>query len=219
MPRHGYAAGEKPPSSGPVYFSTDSQIPPGSATLVAEAQRYYSARQFDKAEQNYLKILSQDAKNVPSLANLAAIQIELKRYDEAEKNIKTAINLAPDDAYSQLVLGQLRLKQGKWDEAIEALSAAARLEPDNATTQNFLGLALNEKGLRGPAESALRRAVQLDPSNGSAHYSLAVVYATQKPPHVELARWHYQKALGLGVARNPELEKLFEARANPQSVQ
>ncbi len=28
----------------------------------------------------------------------------------------------------------------------------------------------------------------------------------------ELARWHYQKALAAGHARNPDLETMFEAK-------
>jgi hypothetical protein len=39
-----------------------------------------------------------------------------------------------------------------------------------------------------------------------------VVYLTQKPPLVELAKWHYQKALAAGHPRNPEVEKLFDGQ-------
>ena len=68
---------------------------------------------------------------------------------------------------------------------------------------------LSEKGLRGPAEAALRRAVQLQPDYAAAHNNLAVVYATQQPPALALARWHYRKALAAGHQKNPDLEKLF----------
>jgi Tfp pilus assembly protein PilF len=64
--------------------------------------------------------------------------------------------------------------------------------------------------MRVPAEAALRKAVQLQPGYAGAHYNLAVVYATQKPPAPELARWHYQKAVDAGHPRNPDLEKKFE---------
>jgi Flp pilus assembly protein TadD len=132
--------------------------------------------------------------------------------DAAEANIKQAIALAPEDAYSQMDLGRLRLQQEKFDDAIDALSRAAKLDPQDAQIQNFLGLALNEKGLRGPAETALRRAIQLDPGYPNAHNNLAVMYLTQQPPLVELARWHYQKALAGGFPRNPDLEKMIEVR-------
>ena len=159
-----------------------------------------------------MQVLQQDRNHVPTLAKLAAIELDLNHLEAAETNITQAVTLAPDDAFSQFVLGRLRFTQAKYDEAIDALGRAAKLDPRDAQIQNFLGLALSEKGLRGPAETALRKAVQLDPSYANAHHNLAVVYVTQQPPLVELARWHYQKALAAGLSRNPNLEKMIEAK-------
>ncbi len=97
--------------------------------------------------------------------------------------------------------------QAKYDESLHALSQAAKLEPENAEIQNLLGVALTEKGLRGPAETALRKAAQLQPDYADAHHNLARIYVSQRPPLLELARWHYEKALSFGHARNPQLEK------------
>jgi hypothetical protein len=188
------------------------ELPPGTVELVAEAQRLYGNRQLDKAEEKYLQVLQQDNKNVPTLANLAAIQLDEDHLETAEINIKQAVGLAPEDPYSLFVLGRLRFRQKKYDEAVDALSRAAKLDPGDAQIQNFLGLALSEKGLRGPAETALRKAIQIDPGYANAHHNLAVAYITQQPPLVELARWHYQKALASGLPRNPELEKLLDAK-------
>ena len=58
----------------------------------------------------------------------------------------------------------------------------------------------------------MRRAIQLSPSYGEAHNNLAVIYATQKPPLLELARWHYQRALSAGSPANPDLEKWLNAK-------
>jgi len=66
--------------------------------------------------------------------------------------------------------------------------------------------------LRGPAENALRRAIQLQPGYGSAHYNLALVYLHQQPPLIELARWHYQKAIAAGHPRSTQVEQLLESR-------
>ena len=68
------------------------------------------------------------------------------------------------------------------------------------------------QGQRIAAETALRRAVQLRPGWGEAHYSLAMVYATQQPPFKELAQWHYQKAITGGYPRNVEFEKMIEEK-------
>ena len=68
--------------------------------------------------------------------------------------------------------------------------------------------------MRIPAETALRHALTLAPGYGAAHHSLAVVYATQKPPALALAHFHYDKALAAGHPANPDLEK----RLNPAEV-
>ncbi len=187
------------------------ELPPGTVALVAEAHKYYANQQLDKAEEKYQQVLQQDKTNVPTLANLAAIEVDQGHFDAAETNIKQAIALAPDDAYSYFVLGRLKFGQKKYDDAIDAFNRAAKLDPQDAQVQNFLGLVLSEKGLRGPAEAALRRAIQIDPGCADAHNNLAVAYITQQPPLAELARWHYQKALAAGHSRNPDLEKLLDA--------
>src|SRR5207244_11034019 len=96
------------------------------------------------------------------------------------------------------LIGVDKVRQHKYDEALDSLSQSAQLDPQNADTFRYLGVTLAEKGLRRPAESALRRAIQLAPENGEAHHNLAIVYVTQQPPALELARWHYQKGLASG---------------------
>jgi Tfp pilus assembly protein PilF len=73
---------------------------------------------------------------------------------------------------------------------------------------------LSQKGQRAPAEAALRRAVQLDPNYAEAHHNLAIVYATQTPPYMELAKYHYDRARQAGQPANPDLEKLLQTRGS-----
>ena len=113
----------------------------------------------------------------------------------------------------------MKFRQEKYDEALDALSRAAKLDPQNPEIENYLGVTLSHKGLRQQAETALRKAIQLDPNYAAAHNNLAAIYISQTPPLVELARWHYQKALAAGQPRNPELEKALDvdgASATPQ---
>lgn len=189
------------------------QLPAGTTALAAAAQRHFAAREFDQAEAKYQNILRQDEKNSATLANLARVQIESKHFDEAEKNIRLALTAAPDDGYSLFILGYLKLQQEKYDEALDPLSRAVKVNPNSAEIQNCLGVALSHQGLRGPAETAFRKAIQIDPVDRNAHNNLAVMYAGQTPPLVELARWHYQKALAAGQPKDLDLEKVLERKA------
>lgn len=188
-------------------------LPPGAGAMMAEAQRLFVAGEFETAEKKYLDVLRQDDKNVYVLAHLANAQLALNHLEDCEKNVKTALSVDPDDAASLFLLGNLRLKQEKVDEALDALSRSAQINPTNAVTQNSLGTALSRKGMEKAAESALRKALQLDPGFPEAHHNLAIIYATQKPPSMELARWHYKKAIDAGQPRNTSLEKVLNPPA------
>jgi cytochrome c-type biogenesis protein CcmH/NrfG len=195
------------------------ELPGGAAQLVAEAQNYFSARQFDKAEDDYQKILQRDENNGLVLANLATIEMEQGKLEDAEKHISAVVAQSPNDAYNLSILGYLKFRQEKYDDALDALSRAAKLDPRNPEIENYLGVTLSHKGLRAQAETALRKAIQLDPNYGPAHNNLAVIYINQAPPLVEMARWHYQKALDAGQPRNPDLEKALDAKGAPANSQ
>jgi len=194
------------------------ELPAGTAQLVAEAQRDFASQRFAQAEQKYREVLRHDDKNVNTLANLATIQLELGHLDEAEKNLKAALAVAPDDSFSLSIMGNLKFRQGKYDEALDALSRAAKIDPQNAEVQNFLGLTLSQKGMRNAAETAFRKAILLNPNYAGAQNNLAVFYLTQQPPSVELARWHYEKAVAAGFPRNPDLEKMLDEKKTAQST-
>ena len=194
------------------------ELPAGTVELVAEAQRDFSEKSYEQAEQKYQQVLQRDDKNVDTLANLATIQLEMGHFADAEKNIKTALSVAPDDAFSLSILGNLKFRQGKYDEALDALSRAAKKDPRNAEIQNFLGLTLSQKGMRTAAETAFRKAIILNPNYGGAQNNLAVFYLTQQPPSIELARWHYNKAIAAGFPHNPEMEKLMDEKKSVEAA-
>jgi Flp pilus assembly protein TadD len=188
---------------------TAAQLPPGAGAMDAAAQKAFAAGHFEEAAQKYLEIMRQDEKNVYVLGNLASTEIELNKLDEADKHLTTALQVDPEDDYCLYLRGRIAYKRGKIDQALDLLSQAAKLNPSSAETQNHLGMVLAEKGLRAQAEAAFRKAIQLHPGYAQAHGNLAFVYATQKPPSLALARWHYQKAVAAGLPKNPELEKIL----------
>jgi tetratricopeptide (TPR) repeat protein len=202
-------ASSVPPAEGPINTAVSRRIPPGAGALVAAAERAFNRANFPEAEQKYLEVLGQDQNNLLMLGNVAAAQLEMGKVAEAEKYVTRALQLDSKDFFSLYLLGRIRFEQEKVDEALDALSRSVQEKSDYAPAQNYLGIVLSEKGLRGPAEAALRRAIQLQPDYAVAHNNLALVYATQQPPALALARWHYRKALAGGHQKNSELEKLL----------
>jgi tetratricopeptide (TPR) repeat protein len=206
-----------PVANGDGRNKSVNELPGGSASLVAEAQSYFSTGDYDKAEADYRRILQGSPTNALALGNLAAIELQENKLADAETHITAALAQNPDDAFNLSTFGYLKLRQLKFDEALDALSRAAKLDPGNPQIQNYLGVTFGQKGLHAQAETALRKAVELAPSYGAAHNNLAVVYLAEKPPVADLARWHYQKALELGQPRNPDLEKMLAGMGAPVS--
>jgi tetratricopeptide (TPR) repeat protein len=190
--------------------------PADAAKLLTEAQNYFSAGQFSSAETVYLKLLQEGGSSPVVLGDLATIEMQEDKLDAAEKHLQAALEENPDDSHNLATLGYLKFRRGKYDEAIDVFSRAAKLDPQNPEILNYLAETLCEKGLRSQAEAALRKAIELNPNYAIAHCNLALIYVSQTPPMIELARWHYQKALDAGQPHNPELEKLLaEKSASP----
>jgi tetratricopeptide (TPR) repeat protein len=206
---HPTAAIPVPVSRPHHVLHSSKDLPPGAGPLMADAARASMERDYNKAEQKYLAVLSEDENNVYVLTYLANAQYAAGHLDACEKTVRRALALDPEDPATLFLLGILRYRQNKLDAAFDALSRSAEYNPTNAGTQNFLGCVLADKGLKPAAETALRKALQVDPDYADAHYNLALLYASEKPPSPELARWHYKRALDLGHPKSPNLEKLL----------
>jgi tetratricopeptide (TPR) repeat protein len=198
-----------PPVEKKHVVHSNKDLPPGAEGLMREAARAELERDYQKAVDTYQQILRQDENNVYVLSYLGKAQYLMNQLDECEKTVKHALALDPEDAASLYLLGILRYRQDKLDEALDALSQSAKYNPTNAGTQNYLGCVLAEKGLRPAAETAFRKALASDPEYPDAHFHLAIIYTEEKPPSIELARWHYKRAVELGHAKSAELEKML----------
>lgn len=185
-----------------------------AAVLVAEAQTYFTNREYDKAAEDYEEVLNKNENSPLALANLASAELEQNKIGDADTHVQAALALDPNDPFSLTVLGRVRFSEGNLDGALDALDRAVKLDPQNPRIENFLGVALAQKGLRVQAETAFRKAVDIDPNYGDAHKNLAIIYLSTVPPMTEMARWHYEKALVGGVPANPEIEKMLSQTAD-----
>ena len=184
-------------------------LPEGAADDFKAGQAALIEAKFGEAEQKFLHVLKLDEENPLTLGNLALAQMEQGNYEGAEASLTRALKNDDEDAFSLSLIGTLRYRQKKYDEARDYLAKAVKLNPEDSRAQHFLGSALNNLGQRKAAETALRKAVQIKPGYSEAHHNLAVVYATQKPPFIALAKFHYEKAVAGGHEKNADLEKIL----------
>jgi Flp pilus assembly protein TadD len=202
-------AGKAPPAKGE---SKKKELPAGAGLILTEAQRAFAKKDYKTAEEQYLKVLAMDDKNIFTLGNLGAIQMEMGRLADAEATLTKANAIDSTDGFVLSMLGILRFRQNKFDDALSLLSRAVELDPRNFEAYNYLGITLGQKGQRQAAETALRKSLELAPNYAEAHHNLAVVYATQQPPFMELAKYHYNKATSLGFPKNEEFEKMVSKK-------
>jgi len=185
-------------------------LPDSCRTLVDEAKKHFEAGRFADAEKNYRKIVEIAPDNYFALSNLAITQIQSQKYSAAEIALKKAMALKPNDSFAPTHLGIVYCKKGRFDEAIDILRQSLKIDDKSAVTYNYLGVCLGEKGLREESERELLRSVQMRDNYPDAHFNLAVLYATSKPPNIKAGREHYLKALAAGAAPDPALERVFQ---------
>jgi tetratricopeptide (TPR) repeat protein len=161
----------------------------------------------DAAKKDFLKVLEEVPDNVATMINLGLVEYRTKRYAEAERRLHVAVRLAPESGTGWLVLGVVQYEAARYDRALASLAQAAVLEPKNAMVHHYLGVTLGQKGWYTGAEEEMRKALEIDPSYAEAHFNLSIFYLQRNPPAVELARRHYQRALELGAAPDPDIEK------------
>jgi cytochrome c-type biogenesis protein CcmH/NrfG len=192
--------------AAPVYAAM-----PSVSVLLNEARTAFALKDFTTAEAKYEAVLAQDPNNVTALSNIGVVQYQQGKLDDAEQTLRKAVVQAPNDSPSRSLLGVIYFRKGKIEEAFGELTRAVALDPRNAEAHNYLGITLSEKGWQAAAEQEIRRALELNPQYADAHFNLAAMYARQKTPKLELARYHYQKAIDLGADRDPKMEQVLKA--------
>ncbi len=146
--------------------------------------------------------------------NLGIVELQLGRMPEAESALKKAEDINPDDAVPYAYLGIVRDRQGKTDEAMKYLQKSLELDSASHIAHNYLGICFGKKGNRDQAEKEIKEAIALKPDYAAAHFNLAILYATSKPPAMDLAKKYYSKAIELRrssrrLAREADHQKLI----------
>lgn len=190
--------------------SLSAKFPQLSSEARAAAQQGMAAfhsGDLDSARLSFEKMRGLSPGHPMALINLGTVLFQQGKFDEAVEMLRQATGTAPDSAEAWTFLGMVFIRQEKFDEALAALARSQVVDPNNARTHNYLGVTIGRKGWFDGAEAELRRALELDPKYADAQFNLTLIYLQRDPPDLELAKYHYQKALALGAPPDESVAK------------
>jgi Flp pilus assembly protein TadD len=193
----------------PTRYSQKPRVPDDMRDVAQQATDLFKMQRYDDAAAKYQQIIDKYPESLYAWSNLGVVRSQEGRLPDAEKALQQAVKLSPNDAFSYRNLGIVYYQLNENDAAIDALERSIALEPNEKYSHDYLGCACSQKGWQEVAEKEFRKAIEIDDNFPDAHYNLAIVYAMQKPPSLELARRHYKRALELGIPKDPRLEKLL----------
>lgn len=185
-------------------------LPEAVQQLLAAARDEFIKGNFSGAERLYQEFIDLYPDNVVALANLGVAQFRQGKLTAAQLALEKAVKAAPEDSFTLTTLGAVMIEQGRVEEALGYLERSNQVKPDDAITLNYMGVAASQLNQFGKAEQSLRSAIKAKPDYAEAHFNLAVIYATAKPPSIALAKRHYEKALELGASPDKRLSGLIQ---------
>ena len=186
-----------------------ARLPDDMRETAQNAADDFKRADFDGAAACYQTIISKCPDCLYAWSNLGVIRFQQAKYDDAKVALLQSVALSPNDAFSWANLGISYYQLKQYPDAVGALEKAVELNPTDAKSHNYLGCCYSQLGQQKRAEEEYRRAIELNRSFGDAYFNLALVAAVEKPPNLGEARTDYQRALDLGVAKDPRLERML----------
>lgn len=120
------------------------------------------------AAQEFRKELQLSPQHVPSMLELARIDLDTYQIPEAVSLSRQAVELEPGNYDTHTVLGRALLAGGQARESVPELEAASRLAPDIATIHYHLAASYRELGRKADAEREMSLYVTLGKKKGGA---------------------------------------------------
>jgi len=146
------------------------------ATRIAAARLFESTRYFDRAIEQYRKIIASDSKHTEAYHRLGLLQGRLGRFRDAEANLQKAIQLDPSSAPLRNNFAYLLMTQTRWPEAERELRRALMLDPEFVMARTNLGLVLCAQKKYDEALAEFRRVLP----EPDAYYNLGVAYRAHR---------------------------------------
>jgi len=207
----------RPSTNDAATFGIPNQAKAGNLPLLTSglaerAARAFGQKKWDEARAAYEEMLKLEPDNALVLANLGTVEQNSGRTTEAKRCYTRAVTLNPALTQTWLALGLMCNEAGDSYQAVSALTRAIHEEPTDPRGHNYLAVAVKKLGWLDAAEAELQRAIELNPSYANAHFNLALMYLDRKPPAIELAKRHYEKAVALGAEKDEIVEEKLKGK-------
>ncbi len=203
---------EKTASIGIPNQVTTGRLPALTTALSERAANAFGQGKWDEARKAYEEMLQEDPNNALTLANLGAVEQNADHLKAAQSYMMRAVAINPTLQQTWIALGMCSYEKGDTYLALSALSRATHEDPTDAKAHNYLAVIVKKLGWLDAAEAELQRAIELSPDYANAHFNLALMYLERKPPAMELAKRHYDKALSLGAERDEIMEQKLKEK-------
>lgn len=163
--------------------------------LQREAERALEAKEYRRAHELCLQMLTQDPQRSDALLLLAVIAMEHGNFGKAAEVIERAIRIHPHRADYHAQLGRCFIALHQPRAALEVALEAFELNPSDALTLDTIGVVMTRAGAHAEALEPFRRAVERDPHKPSYQYNLGA--SLQFVGDFEGARRAYRAAVDL----------------------
>ncbi|MBR1777671.1 MAG: tetratricopeptide repeat protein [Alphaproteobacteria bacterium] len=132
---------------------------------IGAGNAYYGLKQFDKAEQAYLKAADLNSTDAAALSNLAGVCFETARFAEGLNICDQALARQPEYLNALIHRGNMLSSLNRYDEASEAYRKALEIAPEDSLASFNLAYALVMTGQTDAAEKIYRQLLELSPKD------------------------------------------------------
>jgi tetratricopeptide (TPR) repeat protein len=164
----------------------------------SEAERALNQREYRRAHELCLKILSAQPDFADAFFLLGMIAAEHGNFGKAVEVIDRALALDPDRGDYHAQRGRCLVSLHRPREAFEAANRALALEPQDALTLDTIGVVMTRAGAHAEALEPFRRAVARDSSKAPYQYNLGA--SLQFVGDLSAAQTAFRRALALDSA-------------------
>jgi len=176
--------------------------------LLRSATAHHSGGAFDKAEEEYLRLLNHDYRQADILLLLARVVAKQGNLEAAIAHLDRMLDLAPNSLDGLIEKGALLHRAGRAEEAVNCFLLARTMAPENALVMTNLAVALADSGRRDEALIEFRGILELQPDNVYVRHQMRRLTSSMVPfwhiPMLNDVRRNdvFERAIRIAIEKN-----------------